>query len=116
MNRKKMIIANIQIKTMTAAPTIPARLSGSPLWALLAGSGDHLRRNERQSESDAGGDNDEVVEVAEDGDEIGNKVDGAEGVSDNQKNQGPGKPGSARVAGGKVQGIGLGLEEAGAGP
>ena len=62
-----MIIANIQIKTMMAAPMIPARLSGDGAAGLLAGLVHHVWRNQRESEGNAGGDNDKVIEVAEDG-------------------------------------------------
>lgn len=70
-------------------------------------------RDEPQNEGDAEGQEDDVVEVAEEGDEIGDEVDGAEGVADDEGGEELGVPGGGGVFEGEEEGEGLAFEEAG---
>ena len=75
---------------------------------------DHdLWRDEFEGEPDAQWQEDQIVEIAQDRDEIGDQVNGAEGIGDDQDCKGFGNPRRARVEHGEVERGYVALEVAG---
>lgn len=75
--------------------------------SFLAAFFQYFGGNQANGKGDAEWDQDQVVEVAKDGDKVWDQVNWAEGVGDNQPGKGFGEPGSARVSDGKVEGVGF---------
>ncbi len=67
-------------------------------------------RNESDRQRDADGNQNKIVKKTDNRQEIRDKVNRAEGVSDNGGNEGFCVPGGPRVPGGEVKGKGLDLE------
>lgn len=74
---------------------------------------DDLGWHEANDNPDAEREEEQVIDVAENGDEVGDEVNRAEGIGDNRTCHQPGEPGSTRVANRQQEGVDLRLEPAG---
>ena len=91
--------AAIQIATMTAAAIVATRVGLlDDSLRLVTALREDLLRDQPDDEHDPERNEDQVVEIPQDGDEIGDQVDRGEGVADHDKGQGLRIPGDARVA------------------
>jgi len=70
----------------------------------------HRGWNESDCKNDARGDKDQVVQVAEDGDEVRDEIDRAERVGSDACRQSLGVPRSAWIASGEKQRVGIALQ------
>lgn len=78
--------------------------------SLLATLGHDLGGDDLEEEGDAQRDEDQVVQVAEDGDEVGDEVDRAERVPDDAGRQRPAVSGRAGIPAGQVERVCLSLQ------
>lgn len=67
-------------------------------------------RNELERQEHAQGDEQQIVQVTEHGDEVGDQIDWAEGIRHHQCGPGFGVPGRARVAVRQIEGIRVSFE------
>ena len=78
-----------------------------------AGVGHDGGWNEAQGQPQPGGKEQQVIQVAQHGNEVGDQVDGTQGVGQDQEREGAGVPGRARVAGGVSEGQQFGFQALG---
>ena len=76
---------------------------------LAAAIGHDVRGDQLQGQGDAQRDDDQVVQIADDRDEVGDQVNRTEGVGDDGSGEGTRIPGGARVTDCQVQNVGLAL-------
>ena len=82
---------------MITAPTLPTPLSTSRVAAVARASSNHLGWDQPNCQPDSARRDDQVIEVAENGNEIGDQINRAERMRHNEKDQRFCIPGRARV-------------------
>ncbi len=86
----------IQIATMTAAAILASRVARPTIsFRLPAALREDFLGDQPDDEHDPQRDDDQVVQVPQNGDEIRDQVDRGEGIADNEKGQGLRIPGDA---------------------
>src|SRR5215218_7793711 len=114
-NRATILTASkaraIQTITITTAPH-PVYGPVLGIARLFATLGEDVGWDHFYGQRDAERDDDEVVQVSEDGDHVGDEVYGAEGVPDDGGGADPRVPGHPRVPVGEIERVHLDLEPA----
>ena len=92
--------------TQTQTTTIAGRAADRPILRgrrEFAMFGHHVRRNQADDEPDAGGHQDQIVEISQHRNEIGNEIDRGQGIAGDDQRQRFRVPGNARVAARKMK-------------